>query len=289
MPISFIHHIIEGMAANKLNVLHWHIVDSQAFPFNGTAVPALAHGAWSPEQTYSSKDVADIVAYAKDRGVRVMIEVAALHSNLPPKPRLALRGDGAQHRAGMPLQVDTPGHSASWGVGVPEVVADCPSVGVPEDGDGQLALDPSRNETYATVEALLRELGTLAPDGFFHLGGDEVRPQCWNSSSRVQAFMKEAGFKTIDEVENYYIGKLLNEVAPRALGKERTLVCYQEVFDNNLTLPKSTTIAVWKRGNPNPKCALLLEPSHAATDRSIARRLVTGSSCARSATRSRRS
>lgn len=78
------------------------------------------------------------------------------------------------------------------------------------------------------MEALLRELGTLAPDGFFHLGGDEVRPQCWNASSRVRAFMQQQGFTTIDEVENYYISKLLNEVAPRALGKQRTLVCYQE-------------------------------------------------------------
>lgn len=117
LPLDLIRQHIDALAWAKANVMHWHIVDSQAFPFNGTAVPALALGAWSPEQTYSAKDVAGIVAFAKDRGVRVMIEV------------------------------DTPGHSASWGVGVPGVVADCPTVGVPEDGDGQLALDPSRNET----------------------------------------------------------------------------------------------------------------------------------------------
>ena len=26
MPLKFIHHIIDGMAANRLNVMHWHIV-----------------------------------------------------------------------------------------------------------------------------------------------------------------------------------------------------------------------------------------------------------------------
>ena len=46
------------------------------------------------------------------------------------------------------------------------------------------------NVTYETVEALLTELGKLAPDSFFHLGGDELRPQCWNESVAVQAFMR---------------------------------------------------------------------------------------------------
>jgi N-acetyl-beta-hexosaminidase len=31
LPVEFLQHILDGMEANKLNVLHWHIVDSQAF------------------------------------------------------------------------------------------------------------------------------------------------------------------------------------------------------------------------------------------------------------------
>ena len=180
-------------------------------------MPALAQGAWSSQETYSAADVSSIVAYAKDRAVRVMIEV------------------------------DTPGHSAAWGVGVPDVIPDCPGI----DG-GRIALDPTRNETYATVEALLGELGTLAPDPFFHLGGDEVRPDCWTASARVQAFMKDHGFTTIGEVENFYFSKLLGEVVPAALGASRKVVIYQEVFDNNVTLPAAAVIDVWKAGRGKP-------------------------------------
>ena len=32
LSVSKIHHIINGMAMLKLNVLHWHITDSTAFP-----------------------------------------------------------------------------------------------------------------------------------------------------------------------------------------------------------------------------------------------------------------
>ena len=54
---------------------HWHIVDSQSFPFNSSAVPELVRGAYSLTETYSPADVRDIVAYAKDRAVRIMVEI----------------------------------------------------------------------------------------------------------------------------------------------------------------------------------------------------------------------
>ena len=75
MPISFIHHIIEGMAANKLNVLHWHIVDSQAFPYCSEKFPGLCgKGAYSPRATYTAAQLKDTVDYAESHGVRIMPE-----------------------------------------------------------------------------------------------------------------------------------------------------------------------------------------------------------------------
>ena len=53
-------------------------------------------------------------------------------------------------------------------------------------------LDPSKNETWAVLETLVRELGTFSADTdpgaagaqavFFHIGGDELHWDCWNVS-----------------------------------------------------------------------------------------------------------
>ena len=52
-------------------------------------------GAWHPDHIYSAEDVAEIVEYAKRRGVRVLPEI------------------------------DTPGHSYSWGHAHPDIILNC--------------------------------------------------------------------------------------------------------------------------------------------------------------------
>jgi hypothetical protein len=84
-----LHHVpqvIDAMAFTKLNVLHWHLVDDESFPYVSAALPELAaKGSFSPTHTYSPAAVSNLIAFARDRGVRVVPEF------------------------------DTPGHTQSWG------------------------------------------------------------------------------------------------------------------------------------------------------------------------------
>jgi hexosaminidase len=72
-PVAFLKHIIEGMAMEKLSVLHWHITEILSFPLVVESVPELADvSAFSTAERYSHANVADVVAHARNFGVRVI-------------------------------------------------------------------------------------------------------------------------------------------------------------------------------------------------------------------------
>lgn len=67
---------MDAMLATKLNVLHWHITDSDSFPIYLPSHPNLTiYGAFSPEETYSQSDVEEIVDYAIARGIIIIPEI----------------------------------------------------------------------------------------------------------------------------------------------------------------------------------------------------------------------
>ncbi|KDD76122.1 glycosyl hydrolase [Helicosporidium sp. ATCC 50920] len=186
------------MSAAKLNVLHWHLTDDQAFSFVPQGVPELGErGALAPSLAYSRRDVAGVVAYARDRGVRVVPEF------------------------------DVPGHAASWGKSHPEILTQCC------DARGEVTgvtgpLDPSQPETFALLWKLLRKQVELFPDPYVHVGGDEVDVQCWESSPRVRAWMETEGLNATD-IQPYFLDRVTRLAA--SAGKQP--MAWQEAFDSD--------------------------------------------------------
>ena len=133
---------LDAMWFYKLNVLHLHLTDDQAFRFRAATFPELA----SP-LAYSAAELADLVAYAADRGVRVVPEL------------------------------DMPGHSTSWLAVHPEWgldPADAPAGPSERFGVHPACLDPGNPVLVQSVETLLAELAAVFPDECIHFGGDEV-------------------------------------------------------------------------------------------------------------------
>ena len=54
------------------------LVDQQSFPFDSKRRPLLSQkGAYSPQERYSELDVAEVVEFGRERGVRMMVNTAA--------------------------------------------------------------------------------------------------------------------------------------------------------------------------------------------------------------------
>ena len=78
-PVPTIKGVIDSMTYAKLNNLHWHLVDEQAFPFDSASFPLLSEkGAYSNYERFTVEDVAEVVEYARQRGVRVMVEIGLM-------------------------------------------------------------------------------------------------------------------------------------------------------------------------------------------------------------------
>lgn len=219
LGLSSIKDTLDLMAFNKLNVFHWHLVDDPSFPFVSVTFPELsAKGAYRQDMVYTADDVADVVEYARRRGIRVVPEI------------------------------DTPGHVSSWGPGADGLLTVCynETTGQPDGTFGPL--DPTKESTYRFVLQLLKEVTNRFPDKYIHLGGDEVffGFPCWLSNPDVQAWMKKLNISTAEEVEKAYMQRLLSMV--KQLPAKPDYVIWQDVIDNNITVQDDTIVHVWKGG-----------------------------------------
>ncbi|KAG0270950.1 hypothetical protein BGZ96_006099, partial [Linnemannia gamsii] len=66
---------IDALSYAKMNVFHWHITDNQSWPVEIKKYPQMTKDAYSPREVYTQKDIAAIIKYGRERGVRVIPEL----------------------------------------------------------------------------------------------------------------------------------------------------------------------------------------------------------------------
>uniref|UniRef100_A0A6M2CTI3 Beta-hexosaminidase n=1 Tax=Rhipicephalus microplus TaxID=6941 RepID=A0A6M2CTI3_RHIMP len=224
-PLKIIKQNLDAMAYNKFNAFHWHLVDDQSWPLEMATYPNLTQSAYSPRHVYSRKDVQDVIEYARLRGIRVIPEI------------------------------DTPGHTQALGKIFPDILTACyfnRIRGKPHYTKHAAfeMLDPTRNYTYDVMRNIFREVIEVFKDRYIHLGMDEVYYFCWESSPEIAEFMKEHGFRTVSQLEQYYVQRTLANV--RELGAKYMI--WQDPIDNNVNAADDTLVVIWK-GGPRYKYA----------------------------------
>ncbi len=184
------------LAWNKLNVLHWHLSDDEAWRVEIEAYPQLTEkAAWSgyglplppllgagPERSggyYTRQDIRAVVALAARFGIEVVPEI------------------------------DMPGHCYALLTALPALR---------DPGENGLyhsiqsfpnnCLNPAVESVYGAVETIVGEMLDLFPSRHFHVGADEVPEEAWQTSPAARALRQRLGVGGATPLQAHFLCRL---------------------------------------------------------------------------------
>ncbi|CAG8658019.1 3455_t:CDS:2, partial [Paraglomus brasilianum] len=230
-PVSDLLKTIDALAWSKMNVFHWHLVDSQSWPLQLRSYPQMTGDAYSNNEIYSQSDVRRVIDYGRLRGVRILPEF------------------------------DMPGHArAGYQQINPEIVAcgdswwsndDWPYHTAVEPPPGQL--DIINQETYKVVNNIISEVTSMFPEKLFHAGFDELSQNCYNYSKYVSEWFKENPNATYPDLAQYF----LDRVYPIIKATNKRIVMWEDVLLSPdfpaKDVPKDVILQSWNEGVNNTK------------------------------------
>ena len=208
-PIDALQRQIDAMEITKLNVLHLHLSDSEAFRVESRLYPRL-HEVGSFGQFYSQAEIRRLVDYARERGVRII-------------PEFDLPGHSLAMIYAYPMLASAPVPDPPWSLPVRR----------------NAVIDPTREEVYALLDDLIGEMTALFPDPHFHTGADEVNGIEWSASAPIAAFMKQKGFETPEDLQAYFSGRMHGIVSRHG----KTMIGWDEILAPDL--PKDVLVQSW--------------------------------------------
>ena len=210
MPVDVIKRNLDGMAAVKMNVLHWHLTEDQGFRVECKTFPKL-HQLGSDGFYYTHEQIKDIINYAADRGIWVLPEF------------------------------DIPGHTTSWFVGYPELASAPGPYQISRSwGIHDAVMDPTKEETYQFIDKFFKEMTQLFPDNYMHIGGDENNGKHWSANEDIQEFMKGHNIPDNHALQSYF-----NRRVQKILAKyNKKMVGWDEIFHPDL--PNDIVIHSWR-------------------------------------------
>jgi hexosaminidase len=233
MPVEFVERSIDLLALHKMNVFHWHLTDDQGWRIEIKRYPRLTEvGAWRTETMvgrmgrstsglvydgvphggfYSQAEIRRVVAYARQRHVRVVPEI-----EVPGHAQAAITAYPELGSGG-----ETPEVGRYWGIFTHDVY------------------NPSE-ATLAFLENVFGEVADLFPGEYIHVGGDEVLKDAWKENPDVQARMRELGLADEHALQSYFIRRLETYLGSRG----RRLIGWDEILEGGLA--PNATVMSWR-------------------------------------------
>ena len=227
-----IKHFLDVMAAHKLNVFHWHLVDDQGWRIEIKKYPRLTDiGAWRRGigfgldagasrnygvdgrygGFYTQDDVREIVAHATSRHITVVPEI-----EMPGHSTAAVAAHPEFSCSGGPYSVDISG-GIFGGI-----------------------FCAGQDAAFTFLDNILAEVIALFPSQFIHVGGDEVPNDNWKKCPRCQQRIRAEGLKDEHELQSYFIRRIEKFIN----AKGRQLIGWDEILEGGLA--PNATVMSWR-------------------------------------------
>lgn len=226
---------IDLMAAYKMNVFHWHLVDDQGWRIEIKKYPKLTEtGAWRVDHIntvwgdrpqaqpgeaatyggyYTQQQLREMVAYAAARNVTIVPEI------------------------------EMPGHEAAAIASYPQLSC-MQKPQLPLTGGNYTQLSSNycagNDSVFTFVENVLTEVMAIFPSTYIHVGGDEVDKGPWKNCAKCQARIKAEGLKDENELQSYFIKRIEKFI----VSKKRKMIGWDEILEGGLA-PEATVMS-WR-------------------------------------------
>jgi hexosaminidase len=229
-PVDVIKRNIDGLAAMKMNVFHWHLVDDQGWRIEMKKHPKLIDLA-SDGMYYTQEEIKNIVKYADERGILIV-------------PEIDVPGHGSAILTAYP-EIGSKVITLTGGTSEKNIQGSAIATYGIERNAGIFSptLDPSNPKTYQLLSELFDEVCPLFPGAYFHIGGDENEGKDWDANPKIQAFKKKNNLTTNHELQTYFTMQLV----PMLKKHGKQLMGWEEILTKNMS--KEAIIHSWRGPN----------------------------------------
>ena len=213
--VSEIKKYLDYMALYKMNVFHWHLTDDQGWRIEMKEFPELTNigavrsgnmiGHYREQKFdtlsyggfYTQEEIKEIIQYASERNITIVPEI-----EMPGHSLAAIATYPHLSCNKQPLEV-----GVKWGVYEDVYCAGNDSV-------------------FIFLEQILKEVITLFPGDYIHIGGDECPKSKWKNCPKCQQRIQNEQLQNEQELQSYFIQrieKFFNENGKKIIGWDEIL------------------------------------------------------------------
>ncbi|SFG21969.1 family 20 glycosylhydrolase [Prevotella sp. KH2C16] len=199
-PVEFLKKQVDLCSRYHINRLHLHLTDNGGWRLEIHQYPELTQtGAWRSEEDwgkwwldgprdYTRRDAPGAYGgYYTQEEMRQLVKYAA-HKGIEIIP-----------------EIEMPGHSD-------EVLAAYPKLGCVDESTGKVNLSsdlcPSNPATFTFLTNVLKEVMSIFPSQYIHIGGDEAEMNAWKNCRSCQAYMRAHHIKEVSGLQTMLIDRI---------------------------------------------------------------------------------
>ncbi len=230
-PVGEIRRIIDIMASFKLNVLHLHLSDDQGWRVALDGYPELGD---EKSGRYTKQELKALVEYASARQIMIIPEI------------------------------DMPGHVTAALYSYPMVSCTGGPFSIPK-GEGIFPdiLCVGKEKTLDFVKEVLKEIASLFPSPYIHLGGDEIPLERWATCPNCQKRKQALALSDEKSLLRWFYREMTRYA--NSLGKQ--VILYNDYVDD--TYEQSIITQIWNPlldGSQSAHQAILSDYFHSYLD-----------------------